>query len=448
MKSIWNILIVLIILSSQSFAAKLQPINFRYKILVEKDIKKGELYRINLSPAVLQNCASGQPDIRIFYSDGLEIPYVMVQGKYLKRVDETYSTKIIEYQTDKNSAILVFKIIGEFNPISSIELSVPDKNFRKEVELQGSNDAKKWIQITRSSIYDFSSQIDLRKTKLEFPASNYRFYRMKLGDTGDLPALGKTIALKYDGIDFRVSGGKGSKLRIDRVTAHTGGTNSLVETYDEKSYQPSSSGEMNDNLSYVIINSGLPFDLVEFDITDTFFLRTFVAYYSDTDKKNSYHTIASGNVCRFPSSWQINEKVAAKISSPGHAFYRFVFQNKNNPPLNIKQVKLKWLRRSLYFIAPTDSRGLTISFSRPNTKKPIYDIENFVNQDNWQKRTAETLLISEPTLTKNYDPELPTDRKSKTEKKVLIGIMLIIAVGISFWLYALMKKVSVKQPTS
>ena len=448
MKLIWTILITTLILSSQSFASKLQPVNFSYKVSIKETIKKEKLYKVNLPSSILQNCAKGQPDIRVFYPNGSEIPYIIVREQYLKQVAKTYPTKIIKYQTAKNSAILMFKIIGQFNRVSSIELSVPDKNFRKKVELEGSNNNKTWTPIASSFIYDFSSQVNLRKTKLEFPASNHRFYRIKLIDTKDLPVVDKTISLKYDGIDFTVSGVTGKKLRIAKITAHTGGKNSFVEVYDEKTFQPSSMIEIKNNSSYITINSGLPFDIVEFDIGDVFFARNFTAYYSDTDKKNSYHAIASDKLYRFTAGWKMKEKVTAKISSPSRAFYRFFFQNRNNPPLNIKQIKLKWLRRSLYFIAPKDSSGITLSFGRPDTAKPAYDIKNFINQGNWEKRFAESLTIPEPSLTVDYNPELSEDSKNKTEKKLLIGIILLIAIGMGFWLYVLVKKASVKQSIS
>ena len=112
------------------------------------------------------------------------------------------------------------------------------------------------------------------------------------------------------------------------------------------------------------------------------------------------------------------------------------------------QIQLKWLRRSLYFIAPKDSSGITLSFGRPDTAKPAYDIKNFINQGNWEKRFAESLTIPEPSLTVDYNPELSEDSKNKTEKKLLIGIILLIAIGMGFWLYVLVKKASVKQSIS
>ena len=127
-------------------------------------------------------------------------------------------------------------------------------------------------------------------------------------------------------------------------------------------------------------------------------------------------------------------------TGPGYGFYKFVFNNRNNPPLRVKSVRLKWLRRSLYFIAPADMPSLTVSFGRPGAMRPAYDVENFVNQNNWEKRSSEALRLAAPSLNKDYSPDAPVDRKAKTEKDLLTGIIVLVAAGMGFWFYNLLKK--------
>jgi len=447
MKTLFKIVVCACVFTGQAYAAKLQPSNFRYKAGITAGIKSGGLYRVDLTAAVLQECAPGQPDIRLFSPDGAEIPYTMVKGEYLKKADVTYAAEMIGYQADSREAVLDFKLSGQFSPVNSLELSVSDRDFRKDAEIYGSDDGKTWSFLGRGSIYDFSSQVDLRKTQLEFPRSGHSFYRLKLRDTEEPQAQGKTVTLKYDGIDLSVSGGKGKKLRIDGVKMRTGGQDAVVGVYDEKIFQPAAKGEMKDNSSYITITQGLPFERVEFEVGDGFFVRDFAAYYSETGAENSYLRLASGNICRFPRGWPDGERAWAAISSPGYGFYRFVFNNRNNPPLDVRSVRLKWLRRSLYFIAPGDMAGLTVSFGRPGTGRPAYDIENFVNQGNWEKRPPETLQMSRPVLTEGYDPEPPADRKGKTEKNLLTGVIVLVVAGMGFWFYTLLKKAAPPRPT-
>lgn len=446
MKTLLNILVCVCVLGGQAYAARLQASNFRYKSAITAKIVGGTLYRVDLPAVVLQNCAPDQPDIRLFSPSGEEIPFTLVKGEYLKKADETYAAEITAYKADSREAVLEFALRSEFNPVTSVELSVEDSDFRKDTELSGSDDGKSWKPLGRGSIYDFSSQVDLRKTRLEFPRSAYKFYRLVLRDTEAPPAQGKTVAFKYDGIDLSVSGGKGKKLRINGVSLRTGGKDTRVEIHDENTYQPAASGELKDNRSFVMIRPGMPFERVEFDLADAFFVRDITAYYSETGEENSYRRLGSASIYRFPPGWPAGERVWADISSPGYAYYRFVFNNKNNPPLRVKAVKLKWLRRSLYFIAPVDMPGLTLSFSRPNTEHPAYDIESFINQNNWEKKTPEALQLTDPVLTEGYNPELPANSKTRNEKNLLTGIIVLVTAGMGYWLYNLLKKATPPRP--
>jgi len=431
------------IIEDQASAARLQPSNFRQYAAVDGALKAGTLYRIDLPADVLRGCAPGQPDIRLFAPDGAEVPYTLVKGEYLKKADESYSAEITGYQAGPKEAVLEFKFTGQLNPLTSVELSVTDSDFRKEAALYGSEDGKAWSHVGTWAIYDYSSQVALRRTRLDFNASTRRFYRLKLRDTEDPQPLGKTVTFKYDGIDLSVSGGKGKKLHINGVVGRTGGQDALVGVYDEESFQPSA-GELKDNSSYVAINGGLPFEKVGFSVDDPFFVREFTAWYSETGGDETYKRLGAGNIYRFPSGWSNGERVWADIASPGYAYYKFIFVNRNNPPLRVRAVRLKWLRRSLHFIAPADMTGLTLAFGRPNTVRPAYDMENFINQGNWEKRSPEQLRLKAPALTEGYSPDAPADRKGKLEKNLLTGIIMLVVAGMGFWLYKLLKKAALK----
>ena len=433
-------LVVCCALAGPACAARLQPSNFKYSAAAQGNMKSGALYRVDLPADVLRGCAPGQPDIRLFAPDGAEVPYSPVKAEYLKKADERYAAEITGYKAEGREAVLEFKLNGRLLPVNSVELSIGDKDFRKDAELYGSADGRTWSRLVSAAIYDYSSQVDLRRTRLDFPGSAYGFYRLKLRDTEPQQSGGKTVFLKYDGIDLNVSGGKGLKLRIDGVTARTGGHDSVVGVYDVETFQPSAAGETKDNSSYVVINKGVPFDKVGFEVQDGFFVREFTAWYSETGAEGSYQRLASGNIFRFPSGWPDGERTEAEMGSPGYGFYKFVFNNRNNPPLRVMSVRLKWLRRSLYFIAPADMPSLTVSFGRPGAMRPAYDVENFVNQNNWEKRSSEALRLAAPSLNKDYSPDAPVDRKAKTEKDLLTGIIVLVAAGMGFWFYNLLKK--------
>lgn len=419
-------------------SAALVPSNFRYKAEADAPLKAGRLYRVDLPADVLRYCSAGQSDIRIFSPDGAELPYVLLKGEYLKKAAGTYQAEILSYQDKGGEAAVEFRIGDKSEPVTRLELSIADKDFRKEAELYG-NESGKWVLLAKGEIYDFSSQIDLRRTTLVFPASSHRLYRLVLRDTEAPRESGKTVSFKYDGIDLSVTGGKGVKLRINGVALRTGGADSAVRVYNEMSFPAAAPEILKNNDSYVHIAGGLPFERVEFEVEDGFFMRNFRAFCGDAGKPDSYGFIGGGTIYRFPPGWPEGEKLGENISSPGHGGCRFVFSNRNNPPLNIRSVRLKWLRRSLYFIAPADMPGVTVSFGRPGTPRPVYDIENFINQGNWHTKPAEELTLGGITPVEGYSPEAPGNKKERTEKNLLIGIIVAVAIGLGFWFYHLLK---------
>ncbi|HNW45113.1 MAG TPA: hypothetical protein PKI19_11455 [Elusimicrobiales bacterium] len=445
MKNLLNAAALAGLLCAQAGAAPLLPANFKYTAAVGGEITGGKLYRVDLPAAVLRNCSPDQADIRLFAPDGGEVPGALIKMRYARQETELLPAELTGYTPGTTEATLELKLSGELREITALNLETQDRDFLKQAEVYGASDGKSWRLLGSGTIYDFSSQVDLRRTELAFPRASYRFYRVKLRDAEKTVEGGKSISLKYEGLDFKVSGMQVKKLKIDGVRAQAPGAPVPPDVYDEGSFAAAPASETEEGTSGFEIAAGLPFDQVEFSIEDKFFVRDFTAYYSATGAPKSFVRLGGGNIRRFPPGWPEAERAWAQIYSPGYAYYRFVFRDKNNPPLRLKSVRLKWLRRSVYFIAPSDMDRLTLAFGRPGTPPPAYDTANFINQDNWHQREAAALRLGEPAANKDYNPEPPASRKGKAEKGLLIAVIIVIAAGMGFWLYKLLGQAAASQ---
>lgn len=439
-----SILLVVLGLAAPAGAAAPRAENFKYQAAVEPAVKAGGVYRLDLPSEVLRNCAPGQPDIRLFSAEGTEVPYSLVRAEYLKKGNETFNAQITVYAESLNEVKLEFWFSGRFSPVNFIDLQIPGRDFRKQAELSASEDGKAWAPLASGEIYDFSSQVDLRRTRLEFKSSTARYYRLVLKDKEGAAPQGRELTVKYDGLDLRLAGGKGGKLRINGVTAGTGGSDSVVGAYDEDALAPERAGTGKDNSSYFYLRGGLPFEKVAFEVEDPFFVRDVTLWYSETGEEDSYRPLGSANIFRFPAGWPDGERTTAAISSPGYGYYKVTVANRNSPPLRVKAVRLIRLKRSLYFIAPADLPGLRLAYGRPGTAAPSYDVSSFINQGNWERRGAQELRLGPLAETAGYSAEAAPDKKARGEKNLLTGVIVLVAAGMGWWLYSLLKKATAK----
>ena len=74
---------------------------------------------------------------------------------------------------------------------------------------------------------------------------------------------GKSISLKYEGLDFKVSGMQVKKLKIDGVRAQAPGAPVPPDVYDEATFAAAPASETEEGSSGFEIEGGLPFDQVD-----------------------------------------------------------------------------------------------------------------------------------------------------------------------------------------
>jgi len=428
-------------------AVSLTPNNFKYSIDMEGPIKSNSIYQVQLSSGILQKSAAGLNDIRVFDLNNNEIPYVIIENEYPDEVIETYSLEIVDYFEDKNFALITIKLPEKHQPISLIDLDIVNRDFKKNFILYGSSDMKNWDLLAEETIYDFSSQVDLRKTRIKFKKSGYRFYRIKLTDAGVKTGTDKSIKLKYEGLDFSVNNIKDKSLHINRIIGITASREDKIRVYDEKMFTDFSLNLNKDRDSVITIEADLPFDKMHFDISNAYYYREVELYFSETGKEDSYSLITRSPIYNF-SLFGLNETKNYIENKQGkHKYYRIVVKNKNNPPLEVKSIRFEWLQKNLYFVALTDSGKYLLCFGNNIINRPDYDLSNFINQHNWFKQKHEKLKINQIKLNADFRQELSKDKKGQIEKIILTAIVIILVIGISFWLYKLIGKTADNKKT-
>lgn len=416
------------------------PAEFRYFSLIHGPIRSAVLYQVHLSPEVLRRCAEECRDLRVFERDNREVPFVILDDRWTEGKGLAYHLEITGYEESGDTAVISMKMPDKYGPVDRLVLETRNRDFRKAAAVYGSDDMKTWDLLAEDAVYDFSSQVDLRKTEIRFREASYRYYRLRLTDAGRKEGKEETVKLRYNGLDFSVNRSSGGRLRIDRVEGRTAPVTERTGVFDEAIFTEFSSSGDRDGNTVIVLEAGLPLERLYFHATTPFFYRMVRVYYSDSGKDGSYVFLTSGPIYRFSISGNKEERHSLEFKSAGHRFYRFIVENGGNAPLGIQKIGFSWIRKNLFFVGLSDAEDYTFCVGNPFIRKKEYDLAHFITRDNWQGSLYEYASLSPLRENDRYMPLPLKDRREKMEKNILTAIVCLLVAGIGYWLYVLLKK--------
>ncbi len=440
------LLFIVLGIPSMALATTPKPADFSYCAEVQAVIKADSLYQVHLSDEIIRQTGTGLYDLRLFDSSGKETPFTVIENvPPYEETMETYRLEITGYESGPLSATITMKMPQKHRPIGLLDLDIADRDFKKRVALSVSSDGKTWRPLANDNIYDFTSQVNLRKTRIEFPRTDDRFFQLTLTDFVQQPASQQSISLKYEGLEFSVSGIQKKELRVQSVKGSTLVPAEKKPVYDQKTLTNITSALDKDGNTVVTFAAALPIDILSFDVSNHYFYRTIELYGSNDGKDDSYRLLASQQVYRFPlSSEQHEEKIQIEANTQKYASYKVVVLNKNNPPLDIKRITISWIQKNMYFIALRNDDRYSLCYGNQRMPRPDYDIVRFVNRNLLSQHAVVRTSLAEPT--KSEGPRrMLWDRLAGTEKIVLKIVVVLLVVGMGVWLYSLLKKTPEKK---
>lgn len=433
---------MLLFVNTPAVFASFKTGDFEYSADIKGQLKENTLYQVPLSAEILSRCSPGCIDLRLLGPDNSEIPYVIVED--MSRIKaETYGFSIVNYESGNRSAVITVKLPDRFKPISTITLNTAARDFNKNIVLHGSNDMKNWSFLAEDNIYDFSSQVNLRKTEIKFRPSNYKYYQISMTEKQTEGQTKDNISLLYKDLQFSVNNVRRNQIRIDDILGKTSLEESGVDVYDEIEFSRFSEYKENDGETMITLATGLPFRRIIFNISNHYYYRDVEVYGSDSGENDSYRFLMKDSIYRFPIAGDKEAKDYINCQSYKYKFYRLVIKNKDNPHLQLKSIKLEWLRKNLFFIALHEVQPYTLVVGGSSLTAPEYELSKFINQSNWHTHPFERLQVAYVRINQDYKPALTKDNKKNIEKNILTGIVVFIVIFVSYWLYALLKRTSI-----
>ena len=434
---------VLIILLTATSLFSADPDNFSHYVTIKNSLENNKIYKIPLSSSIIEK-SYGLKDIRLFNESQEEVPFIILDNKTPQKRINIYEMKITSYDKQVEYVEIIAQLPEKYEAVGSISFDIAQKDFQKNIVVYAQDEKSEWKVLSKGMIYDFSSRVDLRNTSINIGESNYRNYKIRIYNSRKEDQTGKEIYLKYDNVNVNIRDRILSEIKIDKIYGKSYSQKEEEVVYDSKSFIPIETKLDEKKRTIIDLNANLPADKISFEVESPYYFRKVQFYYKSFPSDKSFHYIKQGSIYRFLLSEKKEEKNIVTLFATYHPIYRFIIENHQNPPLKLKKITYHWVEKQLFFIALNDSNGYKLVFGNRNINAPHYDIGNFIRQDNWHKQKIEGVKLSPIQKNVNFVPT-SIEKKEEREKTILTGVIILMVVGLGFWLYRLMRKMAQKE---
>jgi len=370
-------------------------------------------HKIVLPDGVFGKTKDNLSDIRVFgiteNGDTIEAPYLLEIDKG-KTESKDVNFKLINQSRDKRGYYFTFELPAE-KAINQIKLDMGRQNFDWRINLEGSHDQRQWFNILENYriLSIKNKQTEYRFTKLAFPNSRYRFFRLFI-NSHEKPAL-KTASLS---------------LREATEGNYRDYTLSLTRIAEDKRNKKTE--------VFAKLPLPVPISSLKINIGDTMdYYRPFtVEYLADSFKtemgwKYNYRNLTSGVLNSIEKNeFDFQEKVLQNI--------KITIHNYDNETLKIGDIGAK---AAVHYLTARFSKPARyyLVYGNPNANKPHYDIGHF--SDKIPDNPTNLQVGEEKPIYKNNPPKTEALFKNKIW---LWAVMAIVILLLGWFSISMIKK--------
>lgn len=294
-------------------------------------------------------------DIRIFGitagNDTVEAPYLLrlATGKIS---DEQVAFTTLNVSQNDKGYYCTFEI-PLTEPINQIKMDFEQQNFDWRIKLEGSQNQDEWFTILDDyRIISIKNNLtDFKFTKLTFPNSKYRFFRLFIGNK-EKPKL--TVA----------------SITRNEITEGT------YRNYPVRKFGIKENAQIKQTEIDIELQLPVPVSRLKINVRDTFdyYRPVTIKYLTDSFKteqgwKYNYNTLTSGIL----NSIEENE---FEFSSTTTQRLKIYIHNHDNSPLTIDTIQVKGYIHELV-ARFTEQATYFLTYGNKNAARPNYDIDHF-----------------------------------------------------------------------
>ncbi len=326
----------------------------RYAYMRELKGVSDQWHRLTLDDAIFGKLSNGLDDIRIFgitaEGDTVEAPYLM-QVADEKLFEKEVSFRTFNASHNENGFYFTFELPGA-EPVNEMGLEFANPNFDWRIKLEGSHDQQGWFTVLDNYriLSIRNGQTDFQFTKLVFPESKYRFFRLSINSSEQPKLLTTNI--------------------IQRQTAE-----GKFREYPIKDWSVREDGERQTAVD-LILPQPVPVSRVGVSVSDTF------DYYRPVEIQRLIDSVKTEQGWRY-NFVTIYSGVLHSLDKDEFAFESAIAQrlririhNHENQPLQVSNVQVRGYVHELV-IRFTQPATYYLVYGNSQAVKPAYDITRF-----------------------------------------------------------------------
>lgn len=364
---------------------------------------------VMLDEEIYRNALPRLGDLRIVDDRGGFVPYYVENSySYENRDKVVYGSTQIDTFNERNFSVVDFKVtpLKDNADIlgNSLALSIPDRNFAKNVEVYGSYDGVEWQFVTSSGIYKVDN---LERTEVALNnLLKYRFYRVKIPNNLENIHIDR-LQVVYENIRKE----RNSFLKRTELT------------YEIKN---------EDKITVITVRNAnhLKIGRIYLNAEEGNFNRHFDVMVKTGDQVTD--SVRSGEIynLRFKDLNLSNTAIDFGIRPVSGETLQIRIMNKDDRPLNIKGITADYYLDKLVFEA-VKGAGYSLYYGNPGAVKPSYDMETY--REHIEKENQDSCSLAQAVEVK---AGAPLKKQGMIDFKIIfngviaaVAILLILLIG-------------------
>lgn len=380
---------------------------WQYRSRIEGGPDASEYVLLELPQDFFSHLKSDLSDLRIINEDG-EAPY----AASIEQENSFFTTlparmfNLSSVSGDATTFVLDLGTSGTFH--NAVSILTASENFRRQVEVMGSNDQASWRTLTRvGQIFDYTVRDDIKPVKVSdttvvYPEATYRYIMVKIFDKGETP------------------------LKISSATVSRQmfiGAREIL--YDPSLERAENVSTKSTDLILDLGAGGIPHRSAKLEINDSNFSRQ--VSISDSDDRANWRLLDHNVIYKIETSKFSGSHQQFTYPESNKRYLRIEIHNGDNRPLPVGRVGLSGVVRSILFHYDP-GKTYYAYLGNQKTKRPQYDIEKI---SQYMER-AELSRVSGGVIEKNIafvptePPKIPLTERNRYVLPVSLGVVVAV----------------------
>ena len=381
---------------------------------VETTTSNDGYLRVSIDGEVYRHALPSLADLRLVDDLGKETPYSIYAQRESTTV-ESYEPKIFNRALLPGAYSTLTLDFEQETESNTLVLKTSSRNFKRRVEIAGSNDRKQWLVLKADGyIFDFSGEQKIHLTTIKYPDSKYRYLQVKVWN-------GKEEPLTIEGA---------SLSRIKTTPARRAIRSVHLHSREEDAKLKATVCVL--DLSY----ENLPADFLKINTPEENFSRM-VEIQAGNDLK-LWENPQQGDLYRFRTDKYSVEKETLRFPEVRCRYLKLLIYNHDDPPLKLAAFEVQGVEEDLVCRAQPDRR-YSLYYGNLQAHAPRYDFERLKNYLSLE--TIARVRLGSESENDSFRPS--RSKRPWTERQPFLfwGVLVLMVFGLGAYIVRLMMKV-------